>query len=209
VETKENEDEEITVLTELPKVKNGEGIVDDKFTDLLFNVIQNKKVKGVYVIGYDYWLKILICLKSNGYDKSVFLKYSQERDENNEASNKWDAFKVTYKMNMFALYNIAKELNYVGYRQWLLLTGKKSSRDVLFPHRLNALLSASRIFIKTNSYTSTSSFITLMAYTGNQTIYVFAKSLLVNSQIYSVSLRLPSRRIFVSVNLMRHKKLSC
>jgi len=90
-------------------------IVDaDKYIELLFDVIGNDKSK----INWDTWFQIAGCLKSNNYEKSIFLKYSQPNDVLNTASNVWDGIKKS-SMNIHTLQNIAKKVNFSKYKQWL------------------------------------------------------------------------------------------
>ena len=86
----------------------------DKYLELLFDVIGNNKQQ----INWDTWFQIAGCLKSNEYDKSIFLKYSQPNDVLNTASSIWDGIKKS-SMNIHTLQNIAKKVNFVKYKQWL------------------------------------------------------------------------------------------
>ena len=86
----------------------------DKYLELLFDVIGNNKQQ----INWDTWFQIAGCLKSNEYDKSIFLKYSQPNDVLNTASSVWDGIKKS-SMNIHTLQNIAKKINFSKYKQWL------------------------------------------------------------------------------------------
>ena len=59
---------------------------DDKYIVLLFDVIKN----DVKVINWDLWFQIAGVLKSNNYDKKIFIKYSKINDIQNKASETWD-----------------------------------------------------------------------------------------------------------------------
>jgi len=97
----------ITIDITIPKT-------DDKYIELLFNVIGNDKSK----IDWDIWFQIAGCLKSNEYDKSLFLKYSEPNDIQQTASSVWDGIKKS-TMNIHTLQSIAKRINFPKYKQWL------------------------------------------------------------------------------------------
>jgi phage/plasmid-associated DNA primase len=89
----------------------------DKYLDLLFNVITNKKPN----IGYNEILSIATVLKCNHYDKSVFLKFAEPNDDTNIAIRTWNAIKVEdneYSMGVFI--KLAEQCNIIGYNQWRL-----------------------------------------------------------------------------------------
>ena len=86
----------------------------DKYIELLFDVIGNDKQKIVW----DIWFQIAGCLKSNNYDKYIFLKYSQPNDIQQTASSVWDGIKKS-SMNIHTLQSIAKKINFVNYKKWL------------------------------------------------------------------------------------------
>lgn len=86
----------------------------DKYIELLFDVVGNDKSK----INWDVWFQIAGCLKSNGYEKSVFLKYSEPNDIQHTASSVWDGIKKS-SMNIHTLQSIAKRVNFPKYKQWI------------------------------------------------------------------------------------------
>ena len=94
---------------------------DDKFIDLLFNVIKNEKnEKGDKIIDWNKWFQIAGILKYNNYDVSIFLKYSEPFNDKNEAEKIWESIKnQNTNMCIYGLQNIAKEVNPKGYKEWL------------------------------------------------------------------------------------------
>lgn len=98
---------------------------DDKFIDLLFNVIKNDIVNGNKVINRSngYWYKICGALLSNGYDKKIWLDYCNPRsDPNNDTASKlWDNMaKNPREVSIYTLVIIAKFINLNGYNEWVI-----------------------------------------------------------------------------------------
>jgi phage/plasmid-associated DNA primase len=91
----------------------------DKFVDLLMNVIKNEYVNGSKVISHSQWFQICGILKHNGYAKSIWIEYSGQISQTNTASKLWDSVKDA-PMNIYGLQNIAKKVNPIGYKEWLL-----------------------------------------------------------------------------------------
>jgi hypothetical protein len=91
---------------------------EDKWVDLLFNVIGN----DLNAIDYDSWLSILTALKCNGYDKDVFMTWTAiaEKDKKNlvKASDAWDKMDKNKDYSLGILCNIAEKLNVAGYIAW-------------------------------------------------------------------------------------------
>lgn len=91
---------------------------DDKYLDLLFNVIKNEKlVTGEKVIDWDTWFQIGGILKSNGYDMELFVKYSEANSTRDETISLWNGIKKL-SMSIYGLKTIAKRINPDGYRTW-------------------------------------------------------------------------------------------
>ena len=88
----------------------------DKYLELLFDVIKNELPK---VITRVLWFQICSILKHNGYEKDIWLKYSGLVSQTQTASKQWDRLKDA-PMSIYGLQSIAKKINPVGYRQWLL-----------------------------------------------------------------------------------------
>ena len=86
----------------------------DKYLELLFDVIGNDAKK----IDWNVWFQIAGCLKSNDYDKTIFMKYSKQNDIQNKAGSLWDGIKKT-TMSIHTLQSIAKKVNFPGYKEWL------------------------------------------------------------------------------------------
>ena len=70
------------------------------------------------IITWDVWFQIAGTLKSNGYEKSLFMDYSKQNDALNTASSVWDGIKKD-EMSIHNLQNIAKMVNPSGYKKWL------------------------------------------------------------------------------------------
>jgi hypothetical protein len=91
---------------------------EDKWVDLLFNVVGN----DLDAINYDDWLSILTMLKCNGYDKDVFMKWTAiaEKKTNKlvKASEAWDNMDKNKNYSLGILCNIAEKLNMTGYLAW-------------------------------------------------------------------------------------------
>lgn len=91
---------------------------DDKWIELLFNVIKNERdEKGCKIIDWDTWFKIAGVLKSNGYDFELFEQYSRPHASTAESTKLWNDIKK-YKMSIYALVKVAKEFNPEGYKTW-------------------------------------------------------------------------------------------
>jgi len=111
---------------------------EDKWLDLLFNVIRNETIAGVYVIAWEMWMKIAGILKFNGYPVETFVKYSVPTSTEDAAIKLWETNKRVPPMSLYGLQNIAKEINPFGYREWInkhqqfisLSTLEKGENDV-------------------------------------------------------------------------------
>jgi hypothetical protein len=89
--------------------------IEDKYLDLLFNVIGNGKF-----IDYKLWFKISCILKCNGYSFDTIEKYTAIVDPENPKTKKiWDAIDEKRPISIYALQNIAKENNFNAYFEWL------------------------------------------------------------------------------------------
>lgn len=86
----------------------------DKYIELLFDVIGNDKNN----ITWDLWFQIAGVLKSNNYDKEIFLKYSKQNDISNKSDELWEGIKKN-TMNIHTLQSIAKNINFSKYKEWL------------------------------------------------------------------------------------------
>jgi phage/plasmid-associated DNA primase len=106
-----------------------ENYENDKYLDLIFNVIGNERdEEGCKIITHDNWFQICGILKYNNYPKDIWLKYSSFISQTQTASKKWDAIKNNTPMSIYGLQNIAKKINYKGYYEWFdkwFLTNEK------------------------------------------------------------------------------------
>lgn len=91
---------------------------DDKYLDLLFNVIKNEKLEnGKKVIDWDTWFHIAGILKANGYEKEIFIQYSQNISNEASSTSLWNGINKK-TMSIYGLQSIAKRINPEGYREW-------------------------------------------------------------------------------------------
>lgn len=93
---------------------------NDKYVELLLDVIGNPKKNGTYIIDRQNALKIATALKQNGYDRSVFIQWAGDDITNKQwADDLWD--KVGDRpMSIHTLQNIAKNMSdTTAYKQWL------------------------------------------------------------------------------------------
>lgn len=108
---------------------------DDKHLELLFNVIRNERdKKGAKIIGFDYWFQIAGVLKYEKYDRKIFEKYSklQSSDKSAKSGIKlWESIKNVKPMTKYVLQSIAKKINPLGYKNWILKTGDYIPLSVL------------------------------------------------------------------------------
>jgi hypothetical protein len=87
----------------------------DKYLELLFNVIGN----GNH-IDYKMWFKIACILKCNEYAFETMEKYTAIVDAGNpKTKNIWEAIDGNRPISIYTLQNIAKEINFNGYFDWL------------------------------------------------------------------------------------------
>jgi len=105
---------------------------NDKYLELLFNVIKNDRdINGCKIISRDDWFKICGILKYNNYDKNIWLEYSSLISSSDTASKVWDGIKNTTPMNIYGLQNVAKKYNALGYKSWLIQQNSYINIDVL------------------------------------------------------------------------------
>lgn len=96
---------------------------DDKYLDLLYNVIKNDlKENGSARINWDQWFQIAGILKYNGYGINVWNTFCEKSVSNNApySISEWNGIKNTTPMSIFGLQTIAKDVNPVVYREWLI-----------------------------------------------------------------------------------------
>lgn len=106
---------------EMVDEKVEEDYKNDKWLDLLFNVIGNgRDEKGVKIIEAVDWFQIAGILKHNDFEKDIWLKYSGKISNTMTASRKWDSISVSNSTQMVigGLINIAKKYNNDGYLVW-------------------------------------------------------------------------------------------
>jgi hypothetical protein len=110
------------------EVKND--LENDKYFDLLFNVIKNESKE---IINYEKWFQIAGILKHNKYDFKVFLKFCVLLNQNHDSNWKkiWDGINIDTPMSIYGLQTIAKEVNYDGYKAWLIKNNSFISMDIL------------------------------------------------------------------------------
>lgn len=103
-------------------ISKEEDYTNDKWLDLLFNVIGNKRNEnGVKIIEANDWFQIAGILKHNNYEKDIWLDYSGKISSTMTASRKWDSISISNSTQMDiggGLTNIAKKYNNNGYLVW-------------------------------------------------------------------------------------------
>jgi len=113
IEESDETDNETISTTETKDVSK------DKWVILLNKYIGNGRDKiGCKIISRDYWFQICGSLKSNDYDKQVWLDWSSKISQTNTASKTWDNLKKC-NMNINCLRTICKDVNKKGYYEWL------------------------------------------------------------------------------------------
>lgn len=99
----------------------------DKYIELLFNVIGN----GNH-IDYKLWFKILCILKCNGYAFDTAEKYTAIMDkENPKTKSIWDTINGNRPISIYTLQNIAKQINFNGYFEWLDKYNEYITMDII------------------------------------------------------------------------------
>jgi hypothetical protein len=94
---------------------------EDKFLDLLFNVIKNdKNTDGARNISRANWFRICGILKTNNYDISHWLRWSRLSSQTDTAYKQWNRLNSKYVMSIYGLQNIAKSVNPTGYKNWII-----------------------------------------------------------------------------------------
>jgi hypothetical protein len=92
---------------------------EDKYIDLLFNVIKNEKdCKNSKIISWDNWFKIAGVFKHNKYEFKTFYEYSKPFATMKDCEKLWNSIKNEKTMSIFVLESIAKEINYTSYKKW-------------------------------------------------------------------------------------------
>lgn len=98
-----------------------EKIKEDKFTELLNDVIKNELKNGIQVIGWDDYFHIAGMLKTNNYDMDVFVQWAMLGGTlKQDAINKWKDIGDNKKLSIYGLQSIAKKVNEHFYKEWLM-----------------------------------------------------------------------------------------
>ena len=106
--------------------------INDKHLELIFDVIKNERdINNCKIVSRDDWFKICGILKYNGYDKNIWLDYSQTISNTDSASKLWDGIKNITPMSIYGLQNVAKKYNPLGYKSWLIKHNFYIGIDVL------------------------------------------------------------------------------
>lgn len=135
---------------------------NDKYLDLLFNVIRNDKdLRGNCIINYENWFRIAKILKCNNYEFDVLERYTNLCDPNNDKTEKiWNGIKMK-TVSIHYLENIAKQINPTLYDAWLkkhkqteqiICVDEKSASEYIYNSVKNILVSyQGRLFYKLNN----------------------------------------------------------
>lgn len=97
----------------------GELCREDKFMDLLFNVIGNGvNANGVKQNDWDTWFHIAAMLKQSGYNKDVFVAFSAPHATRADALAMWNQCGRTGNFPIYGLQSIAKRVCKEKYNAW-------------------------------------------------------------------------------------------
>lgn len=119
-------DSPTSVVTNFEPI-NFTGNKDDKYLNLLFNVIGNGKH-----IDFNTWFHIAGILKCNNYPFEILREYTNIYDKENPKTEKlWNSIDNSRPFAIFGLQNIAKKVNENGYFQWLQKYCEYISLDIL------------------------------------------------------------------------------
>jgi hypothetical protein len=106
---------------------------DDKYLELLNHVIKNQVINGVKVIDWHTYFHIAGMLKTNNYKESVFLDWAKLdgfiKQGDDEAL--WKGISTNKHFAMYGLQTIAKKVNEIGYKNWLVKHGAYISLEIL------------------------------------------------------------------------------
>lgn len=92
----------------------------EKWIDLIMNVIKNESLNGVRLVSRAQWFQICGILKTNEFDRKVWLDWSKLSSKTDTALKQWNRLNSDYVMNIHGLNNVAKDINPIGYKKWLL-----------------------------------------------------------------------------------------
>lgn len=106
---------------------------DDKYLELLNHVIKNEVINGVKVIDWHTYFHIAGMLKTNNYKESVFLDWAKLdgfiKQGDDEAL--WKGISANKSFAIYGLQTIAKKVNEIGYKNWLVKHGTYISLAIL------------------------------------------------------------------------------
>lgn len=106
---------------------------DDKYLELLNHVIKNQVINGVKVIDWHTYFHIAGMLKTNNYKESVFLDWAKLdgfiKQGDDEAL--WKGISTNKSFGIYGLQTIAKKVNEIGYKNWLVKHGTYISLAIL------------------------------------------------------------------------------
>ena len=97
---------------------------DDKYLELLNHVIKNSVVEWT-----DYF-HIAGMLKTNGYAESIFIDWAKTLGKR-EPEGLWKGISASKSFGIYGLQTIAKKLNEIAYKNWLVKHGTYISLAVL------------------------------------------------------------------------------
>jgi hypothetical protein len=98
-------------------------VTDDKWVQLLYNVIGNKIVDGKFQINGQKWFQIAGILKTNGYHKDIFMDWTKKAEKRTKelqaASDTWEAINSNKNMALQGLKKIARWVDEDAYKVWV------------------------------------------------------------------------------------------
>ena len=105
----------------IKKIYVSEKIKEDKYTELLNDVIKNELKNGLQVIGWDDYFHIAGILKTNNYDMDVFIEWAKLGGTlKQEAIKLWNDIGKSKSFSIYGLQSIAKKVNEHFYKEWLM-----------------------------------------------------------------------------------------
>jgi phage/plasmid-associated DNA primase len=114
---------EVVTDDEVVEVEKADTICDvkehEKWVDLIMNVIKNEACGGVRLVSRAQWFQVCGILKTNEFDRKVWLDWSKLSSQTDTALKQWNRLNCDYVMSIFGLQNIAKDVNPDGYKKWL------------------------------------------------------------------------------------------
>jgi phage/plasmid-associated DNA primase len=124
VTLQEKGDREIVKVIKTENKKEEKKIVvidkkeQEKWVKILMDVIKNESINDKRLIGRGQWFLICGILKTNGFQKKVWLDWSGLSSKTDTAEKTWNTLFPKELFSVGGLVNIAKSVNQKGYAKW-------------------------------------------------------------------------------------------